>query len=273
MRLVDAHVHLSDLEYKPHVDNIIKDAEKSKVVALVSNSMNLQTSLQNIELADKYPRVVYVALGIHPWNVKELAPKEVEQTADLILDQRQHKGTVAIGEIGLDYKYTKGKKKELLSMQYETFCTMLQLSEKLSLPAIIHSRGTTPEIMDILSSYNIKKVLLHWFSQPIGLLPRIVERGYYITEGPAIVDSSYIQEIVRQIPLTNLLSETDGPVRFFKPPFRGELTTPAFIPVVVQTIAKIKKEDYEVVADQIFQNFVNFFDVKMDCPSGKNRAT
>jgi len=262
MRFVDAHVHLTDPEYKVHIDKIIEDAKKSNVVALVSNSMNLQTSLQGIKLAEKHPKLVYAALGIHPWNIKEFLPNELEQTVNFILNHKQHERVVAIGEIGLDYKYLKEGKQELLNIQYEVFCKMLQLSEKLSLPAIIHSRGTTSEIMDILSSYNIKKVLLHWFSNPMKLLPEIVERGYYITEGPPTVYSSHIRDIVRRIPLTNLLTETDGPVRYFKPPFKGEMTTPTFIPLVVDAVAKIKDKEKAKVAEQIFKNFAAFFEIE-----------
>ena len=259
MRYVDAHVHLADPEYGKYVDNVIEEARRSDVVALVSNSTNLQTSLRSIELAERHPKFVYAAVGIHPWNVKGLLQNELEQTTDLITSHSRNRGVVAIGEIGLDYKYVNGGKKELMSKQYEIFCRMLRLSEELSLPVIIHSRGTTQEIMDILASYNIEKVLLHWFSNPIELLPKIVERGYYITEGPATLFSSDIQEIVRQVPLKNLLTETDGPVRFFKPPFKGEMTTPAVISLIVDAMAKIKREERMQVAEQIYRNFVAFF--------------
>lgn len=260
MKFVDAHIHLSDPEYKNHVDKIIEDAEKSNVVGIVSNSVDLQTSFQSIKLAEKYPKLVYTAVGIHPWNVKELSPNELDNTISLALSHKQHGGLVAIGEIGLDYKYVKGK--ELMSMQYEVFCKMLQLSEKLSLPAIIHSRGTTPEIIDMLSSYKIEKILLHWFNKPTNLLSEIVDRGYYITEGPPTVYTSLIRDIVRQIPLTNLLTETDGPVRYSKAPFKGNMTTPVFIPQVVDAIAKIKAKEKTEVAEQIYQNFVAFFGIK-----------
>jgi TatD DNase family protein len=259
MKFVDAHVHLSDPEYEKHIDRIIESAKKSNVVALVSNSMNLKTSIQSINLAEKYPKLIYAAVGVHPWNAKELLPNELERTVDLILNHKRHESVVAIGEIGLDYKYVKGKNKELMGMQYEVFCKMLQLSEQLSFPAIIHSRGTTSEVVDMLSSYKIEKVLLHWFSKPMNLLPKIVDRGYYITEGPPTVYSHHIQEIVRRIPLENLLTETDGPVRYFKQPFKEEMTLPSHIPLVVEAIAKVKCMPKEKVAEQIFKNFASFF--------------
>src|SRR3989337_916802 len=162
MKLVDAHVHLSDAGYAKHTDELIADARNSNVVALVSNSMDLETSLGSLKLAEKYSGAVYAALGIHPWNVKVLKENELEETLNLISEQSQ-KGTVAaIGEIGLDYKYETIWDKQLM-----VFDKMLRLAEKLDLPAIIHSRGTTVQIVDMLPSYNLKRVLLHWFSHPI----------------------------------------------------------------------------------------------------------
>jgi TatD DNase family protein len=73
--------------------------------------------------------------------------------------------------------------------------------------------------------------------------------------------SNGIREVVKKVPLTNLLSETDGPVRFFRPPFDGKRTTPAFIPTVAKAIAEIKELAVEDVAEQIIENFEKFFKV------------
>jgi Tat protein secretion system quality control protein TatD with DNase activity len=61
-----------------------------------------------------------------------------------------------------------------------------------------------------------------------------------------------------------LLTETDGPVRYFKQPFNGKRTSPAFIPAVVEVIAKIKSMSIEEVAEQIAKNFTEFFGVKLN---------
>ena len=177
----------------------------------------------------------------------------------MISENRQNKALVAVGEIGLDYKYSKIWDKQLMA-----FSGMLRLAEKLDLPVIIHSRGTTSQIVDMLPSYNVKKVLLHWFSNPIRVLSKVIENGYYITEGPPTAYSNGIREVIRRIPLTNLLTETDGPVRFFKQPFNGKRTTPAFIPTIVKAIAEIKKMDVATIAEQIIKNFEEFFEVKLN---------
>lgn len=261
MKYVDAHIHLSDPEYEGKIEEIIKDARQANVVALVSNSMNLESCLQTLKLAKEQHNHVYAALGIHPWNVKGLKENELQNTLDLIVKEANEDNVVAVGEIGLDFQYVK--KEEGKDLQLKVFHEMLDVAEKLSLPAIIHSRGTTQEIMDILSSYRIKKVLFHWFSRPIELLNKIVEKGYFITEGPPTAYSKRTKEIVEKTPLTHLLTETDGPVRFFGPPFKGSLTMPSFIPVVVEAIAEVKKMSQEEVCEQIVKNFTEFFSINL----------
>ncbi|MEM3704253.1 MAG: TatD family hydrolase [Candidatus Bathyarchaeia archaeon] len=221
--------------------------------------MDLETSIKSLELAERYDGMVYAALGIHPWNVNTLTEEELRQTTDFIMKQRWNKALIAIGEVGLDYKYEKIWEKQLM-----VFDEMLRLAEKLNLPAIIHSRGTTAQIVDMLPSYNLKRVLLHWFSNPISVLPKAIEKGYYISEGPPIAYSNGIREIVKKVPLTNLLTETDGPVRYFKSPFNGKMTTPAFIPTVVGAIAEIKRVSVKEAADLMARNFEEFFGLKIN---------
>jgi len=261
MKFVDAHVHLSDEEYAEDLDEIIAEAKKSNVVALVSNSMDLETSVGSLKLSERYPGMVYAALGVHPWNVQNLTDAELKRVEELISEERarKNKALIAIGEIGLDYKYTRVWDKQLM-----VFNEMLNLAEKLDLPVIIHSRGTTSQIVDMLPSFNLKKVLLHWFSHPLSALKKALEHGYYITEGPPTAYSNGIREVVRRTPLTNLLTETDGPVRYWKNPFKGKRTTPAFIPTVVKAVAEVKGLEVEEVAAQIVKNFEAFFRVKLN---------
>ena len=88
MKLIDAHVHLSDAEYAGHIDELIADAKNAGVTALVTNSMDLKTCQSDLKLAEKYPGLVYPALGIHPWNVNVLKENELEETIDLIQKQK-----------------------------------------------------------------------------------------------------------------------------------------------------------------------------------------
>jgi TatD DNase family protein len=143
------------------------------------------------------------------------------------------------------------------------FDKMLRLAEELVLPVIIHSRGTTAQIVEMLPSYNLKRVLLHWFSHPISALSKAVNHGYFITEGPPVAYSPGIREVVRKVPLANFLTETDGPVIYRKLPFNGQLTSPSFIRTVVEAAAEVKQMDVVDVAEQVARNFEEFFSIKL----------
>ena len=259
MKFVDAHLHLSDEEYSQRTKEIVSEAKKANVVALVSSSMDLKTSKESLRLIEQYPKLVYAALGVHPWSVQTIAEDEIQATVKFISQEKQNKNVVAIGEIGLDDKY-----KDIWDKQLTVFGEMLRLAERADLPVIVHSRGTTPQILEMLPSYNLRKVLLHWFSYPITVLPKIIENGYYISEGPTTIYSKGIRDIVKKVPLTNLLTETDGPVRYFKPPFEGKMTTPAFIPTVAKAFAEIREMSIADIAEQVVRNFEDFFGVKLN---------
>ena len=260
MKFVDAHIHLSDPEYSSQVAQIVQEAKQSNVVALVSSSMDYESCQRNLTLAEENKGLIYAALGIHPWNVTNLAQKDLEQTLNLIL---QHcvecEKVVAIGEIGLDPQYAK--RQETKDKQMQVFKEMLVAAEKLSLPVIVHSRWSAQKILPLLTSYRLEGVLFHWFSSPVELIPQIIERGYYISEGPPAVFSDRTREIIKQVPITNLLTETDGPVSYYGP-FEGKVTTPAFIPLVIKAVAEIKNMKEEEAAEQILKNFARFFRIE-----------
>jgi TatD DNase family protein len=258
MKIVDAHIHLSDTEYIGHIDEVIADAKAAGMSALVTNAMDLKTCQSDIKLSEQHPTLIYPALGIHPWNVNFLKEDELQQTINFILEQHQKKRIAAIGEIGLDYKYETIWENQML-----VFDKMLHLAEQLDLPVIIHSRGTTDKIVEMLPSYSLKRVLLHWFSPPMSVLSKAIDQGSFITEGPPVVYSNGIREVVKQTPITHLLTETDGPVTYWKPPFNGQLTKPSYIKTVVASIAEIKNMPIDAVAEQIAENFENFFNIKL----------
>jgi TatD DNase family protein len=251
-------VHLSDKDYSHCLDEIVEEARAANVAAMVSNSVDLGTGLRSLELAHKYPGLVFVALGIQPRSVKDLAEKELERTLDLISKQTLNSAMVAVGEIGLDSSYDSSWEDQL-----RVFDEMLHAAEKSRLPVIVHSRRAEVQIVDMLPSYNLKGVLLHFFTGPAKVLSTAVEHGYYFSEGPASAYSERVREVVRKVPLANLLTETDGPVRFYKLPFRGRRTGPAFIPLVVKVIADIRDTDVRTVAERLARNFGRFFAVKL----------
>ncbi len=258
MKIVDAHVHLSDKDYTGYIDVLMEDAKVVGALALVSNAMDYDSCISALQLKQQHPDLIHVALGIHPWNVNILKESELENTTKLLTEEHAKGNVLAVGEIGLDCKY-----ETVWEQQLFVFDKMLRLGEKLELPVIIHSRGTAAFIVDMLPSYNLKRVLLHWFSHPMTALKQAMDRNYYITEGPPAVYSSGIREVIANTPLTNLLTETDGPVLYRKSPFDGQMTRPSFIQEVVKAIADIKHLPAEDVAAQVVQNFQTFFNLRL----------
>jgi len=150
--------------------------------------------------------------------------QELDKTIRLIEQNRQ--SIVALGEIGLDRKIpaTEIGKNQILILN-----ALLRVAENLDLPVIIHSRGSASEVLDILPSFNVSKVLLHWYSGPLDFIPKIIARGYYMSVGPPILYANYLREIVSNVPIKNILTETDGPVSY-RGPFKGKMTSPSFHP-------------------------------------------
>jgi TatD DNase family protein len=116
----------------------------------------------------------------------------------------------------------------------------------------------------MLPSYNLKRVLLHWFSHPISALYKAIDHGYFITEGPPVAYSTGIRQVVKKVPLTNFLTETDGPVTYRKTPYNGQITKPSFIPTIVKAVAEVKNMAVVEVADQVARNFESFFNIKLN---------
>ena len=91
MKFVDAHIHLADNNYSQNVREIVEEARNSNVLALVANSMDLESSRRSLRLAEEYPDHVYAAMGIHPWNTKNLNDNEVQDTINLILSNAENR--------------------------------------------------------------------------------------------------------------------------------------------------------------------------------------
>jgi TatD DNase family protein len=161
----------------------------------------------------------------------------------------------AIGEIGLDGKYTQDK--YIRSKQDEVFRYFLTLAKEEDLPVVVHSRLAVPETLETLAEFKISRALLHWYDGPVENLRRIQDQGYLISIGPAIMYSRRISEITRAADLEIILSETDGPVTY-RNLFGGRPAQPSCVIDVVKRIAEVKGLNLETVRSVIFSNFLAF---------------
>lgn len=250
MSYVDAHLHLADPGFAGRTEQTIDDATKNKVMRLLSNSVDYETSTQTIALAKRYSPRVLAAIGVHPSTVTNTKDQRLDEFQQLI---EENAGSVAaIGEVGLDGKYTQDE--QVRKRQLEVFRFFLGLAERRGLPVVIHSRMAVDEVLGTLQDFHLPKVLLHWYDGPLDKLEVIRERGYLISIGPAVFYSRAISQVAANVGLDMILSETDGPVKY-RGPFEGQLTQPSFIVEVVRKVAEIKGLHIDAVREAVWNNF------------------
>jgi TatD DNase family protein len=246
--LVDIHCHAN---LYLNLDEILTDAKKAGVHKIISVGMS-QTSLARvIEISENHD-MIYPALGIHPEEVK--MNKKIDQNLDEIIEIiRENSNKIcAIGEIGLDHYFVKDT--TLYPIQTKTFKKMLSLAQELKLPINLHTKGAEKEIFEILSSYELPNVNIHWYSGPEELLKLGIERGYYFSITPAISYSPPVKMVVELVDQEHLLLESDGPVKY-----SGQIGTPSMIKDVLVKIAAIKKIDPGILEGQIEKNTKTVF--------------
>jgi TatD DNase family protein len=247
---VDSHLHLADPGYEGQVEQVIEDAHRNNVALLLSNATDYETSIKTIALAKRYSTRVLAAIGVHPSTATNSTEYHLDKFQQLI---HENSDTVkAIGEVGLDGKYTQDP--ALKSRQAEVFRFFLALAERERLPVVVHSRLAVDEVLEELSRFDLPKVLLHWYDGPTERLKVMKERGYLVSIGPAIFYSHRISEIAGNASLDNILTETDGPVKF-RGIFEGKPTHPSFVVDVVRRLAKIKSLTTNEVREAVWRNF------------------
>jgi TatD DNase family protein len=74
----------------------------------------------------------------------------------------------------------------------------------------LHSRRAEKEVLEVLKRYKIKNAIFHWYSVPLGLIQEIVDSGYYFSINPAMINSPNGRKIIDKVPITSVLTETDG---------------------------------------------------------------
>jgi len=253
LSFVDAHIHLADPGYAGKVEEVVENAKRHNVSRMLSNATDYETSLATINLAKQYPDQVLAAVGVHPFTATKTEPLHLDKFSALL--DANAAWVRAIGEIGLDGKYTQDE--EVKNRQQEVFRFFLNLAEKRNLPVVVHSRQAIAETLDTLAEFEIPKILFHWYDGPIENLQLFQERGNWVSVGPAVLYSRRISEIARVADLNLVLSETDGPVSY-RSLFGDELTKPSFVVEVVRKIAKLKGLNSESVRNQILSNFQRF---------------
>ena len=243
----DSHIHLSDPQYLPDMEFILKGMECMKMKACCV-SMNVENSSQTLNLAKK-SNLVLPFVGIHP----EHAHDKIEKIISLIEDH--HDVLSGIGEIGLDPTYVKDDKD--YKRQIHVFETLLSLAEKFKKPVSIHSRKSLDHVFEIMTSYDTKHALLHWFDGSKKQLQKAMDMGFFVSYGPVTIYANDKQTLLSKTEESKILVETDGPVRFSRC-FEMKSGQISFIPSVIFCASKILGKTFEDMSLLLEKNSNNY---------------
>lgn len=248
--LYDSHIHLSDSEYAKDIPFIINSMKKMKIkVCCVSE--NLITSKKTLELS-KNNELIFPFVGIHPGKAEE----KIEPILELI--NNNSSDIAGIGEIGLDTTYVNNDSD--FPRQEKLFRTQLSVAEKLQKPISIHSRKALDEIYEIIPSYSLKGMLLHWFDGNKKQLKKAMDLGFFVSFGPLLIYANDKQSLLSKTEIERILVETDGPVKFSRC-FELKTAQISFIPSIVFCASKILRKPYDELTAIIEQNSKNFLGI------------
>ncbi|MYA06774.1 MAG: TatD family deoxyribonuclease [Holophagales bacterium] len=247
--LTDCHAHLCDGSFAGDLGEVLARAGDAGVGAVVAVGETRADAERNLELAEAYPGVVRPTAGLYPTH---LDPAEAEQVADLI--RRERPRLAAIGEVGLDRWKVRDERD--LVVQREIFALFIDLSVELDLPLNVHSRSAGHHAIDLLRERGATRVQLHAFDGRAARAGRAVEAGYFFSVPPSVVRSPQKQKLVRRLPLSCLLLETDSPVLG---PDRDQRNEPANAVVSLRAIAEIKALPVPEVAAAVRENTARLY--------------
>ena len=273
--LIDTHSHLNFSAYKNDRDEVIKRSLGSGVF-MINVGSKYETSKKAKEIAEKYEKGIYAAIGLHPMHATadiqkiKIDPEEggfvssgEEFDKEKYRELAKSKKIVAIGEIGLDYYYrpkTKIKVEQFRERQKQVFLAQLELAQELDLPVILHCRMAHKDLIEMLKS-KVKKIrgVVHCFTGNWEEAKSYVEMGFYLGLN-GIIFKMDLDDVIKKMPMDKILLETDCP--YLTPPQEGnKRNEPVFVKYVAEKIAELRNISFEEVAERTTQNAKNLFNI------------
>ena len=282
--LTDTHCHLDFNKFDDDRDAVIQRALDAGITRILIPAMNFESSLAGIQLSE-LSQNIFAAVGFHPTDLDKWDISSIENLRGLILPHPNPspaaRGTqgkiVAIGEIGLDYYWVKEADKQ--ARQREVLKQQLKLAQTVNKPVIIHMREENDawfgqasiDLLEILSEWHNelseqdhplkdKPGVLHSYNGNLETAQKAIALNFYIgVTGPVTYkNADEKRNIIKQLPLTQLLIETDSP--FLTPvPKRGKRNEPAFVAHIADKIAEIHNTTREQVAEITTANANHLF--------------
>ncbi len=256
--MIDIHCHLTGDDYDElgGADEVLFHAKRDGVSLVVCSGYDLDSSKESQKIAERNDGVYFCA-GFHPSELDKFKDGDLERLFELC----KHEKCVAVGEIGLDYHFDDNPSKDT---QKEFFIKQLQIADELALPVVIHSRDSAQDTLEILkANRHLLKYggLLHCYSYSPEMVESFSLLGLYFSFGGPCTfkNAKKVQESVRLVPATRLLSETDAP--YLTPvPHRGEFPNqPKYVKYALEKMAEIREENVKELEKQIDENAKRLF--------------
>lgn len=249
-QIFDTHAHYDDAAFEKDYSEIIEAFPRYGIGRCTDVASTEESVDRVLALAHRFP-CVYAALGIHPSECRDL-------TEAFLLDMEKKckdPKVVAIGEIGLDYHFPE--EDPAPELQKKWFKRQLDLAQELHLPVIIHSRDAAKDTMDILRGRNSSLAggVIHCYSYSTELAREYTAMGFFLGIGGVVTfkNAKKVKDVVKNIPLTSIVLETDCP--YMAPvPHRGERNSSLYLPLVAEAVAALKGISPEEVIAVTEQN-------------------
>lgn len=256
MHFVDTHTHLYMSDYGDGCDDAVRRAIDAGVTKMILPDVDSSVRESVFSMASRFPGSAFPCLGLHPTEIPENWKEEV----DRMMEYRDRKGIVAIGETGMDFHWAKDN----AAIQEEVFRIQLDLALEMDIPVIVHNREATEHTLNILKDYRGRGLrgVFHAYGGSIETFMELQRLGdWYVGIGGVVTfRKASIAETIREIPLDRILTETDAP--WLTPvPFRGTRNESSYIPYIAEKIAMQKGTDIETVAGVTSGNAEKLFGI------------
>lgn len=255
--IIDSHCHLNILpeEKVGNTDQVVAQAKEYGVERMMCVAIDPSKWSDVLAMADRYEGV-YASIGIHPCSDESVMASD----ADIIL-AASHPKVLAIGEVGLDYFHQKPDEVDL-GYQIERFRQHIRIAKQLNKPLVIHTRASTPDVLQILREEGAEQVggIMHCFVEDLETAQQAMALGFYISFSGIVTfkNATELKAVAKALPLDRILVETDAP--YLAPvPYRGKTNQPAYTRYVVEEIAQLRGLTFEEVADATSANFKRLF--------------
>lgn len=253
---IDTHTHFNSEEFSENLPLFIANAKDAGVDKMIIVGWDVESSERAVKIANQYS-FLYAAVGFHPENLNGLAEDAFAQIKKIASNQK----VVAIGEIGLDYYWTKDE--DARAKQRKYFIRQIKIANELNKPIIVHSRDASEDTFEIINEYRpTKNGVMHCYSGSPEMALNYVKLGMFISlAGPVTFKNARVpKDVAAIVPLKSLLIETDCP--YLAPhPFRGKLNESKYLPYIAEVIAEIKNIDVEDIAEWTTRNAERLFGI------------